>query len=176
MRSPSCAAPFINHPKTCNLFSTLRYTHCGAGVNGIRKGAICFQSRKFCDGEKLSWVAGLWTCEQPIVVPCCTGVTLLYFSRVYFCISFLLYTSLRWPMVHDGRSGGVRSSGSPLTTRQPFLLCDLRGGWDGGVGVGGSTLVLVAMHMYMEGGRCTPAHSEQTRIRAAWLWKGLIRY
>ena len=75
-------------------------------------------------------MAGLWTCEQPIVVPCCTGVTLLYFSftRVYFCISFLLYTSLRWPMVHDGRSGGVRSSGSPLTTRQPFLLCDLRGG------------------------------------------------
>ena len=45
-------------------------------------------------------------------------------------------------MVHDGRSGGVRSSGRPLTTRQPFLLCDLRGGEGGS-----STLVLVDMYM-----------------------------
>ena len=109
---------------------------------------------------------------------------LLYFlwSRFFFtlylntCISFLRYTPAsdgRWSM-----TGGRGVSGAVAPTHHSPALSALwfEGGWDGGVGVGGSTLVLVAMHMYMEGGRCTPAHSEQTRIRAAWLWKGLIRY
>ena len=141
----------------------------------------------FCDREKLSGPGlDMRETNHPLVL-LCTGVTLMVsctscdhasFSPCTWIHVFLFFGTHQ-PQMADGpwrEVGGCQEQWHPLTTRQPFLLCDLRGGWDGVWAVGGSTLVLVAMHMYMEGGRCTPAHSEQTRIRATWLWKGLIRY
>ena len=91
-----------------------------------------------------SWVARLWTCEKPIILLYFSALELPWWSPVLLVITLLfhpvleymyffssVHTSLRWPMVHDGRSGGVSSSGTHSPLASPFCFVI----W-GGAGMG----------------------------------------
>ena len=154
------------------------------------KGVISFQSGRFCDiGEVECPVLGHATNQLYFsdLRRCSVFLRNSVFSKcILYLIDLYFFSScnlvlLRGPMVHDGRWRGVRSSGgrggrpNPLTSRSPFCFVIWGGSWGGLVHWCWWTCTLY-MGLERAGGRAAWAHSRQTHIRAAWQWKGLIRY
>ena len=146
----------------CNLFSIgevlwRRKGGCLAFAHASRRrsSCICLSISTvflfllylyFCDREKLSGPGlDMRETNHPLVL-LCTGVTLMVsctscdhasFSPCTWIHVFLFFGTHQ-PQMADGpwrEVGGCQEQWHPLTTRQPFLLCDLRGGWDGVWGV-----------------------------------------
>ena len=155
MRSPSCTTPFINHPKTCNLFSIPTTLWYKASPMMCRCKSRCME--RLCSLFSIenvlwlwrSWVACRcpWTCEQPIVsalqfnpsvlLPVITHtfcICILWFMIICTSVFLYFFSSVHQPQMADGpwrEVGGCQEQWQP-THHSPALSALWFEGWVGG--------------------------------------------